>query len=189
MQKKFYITTPIYYVNAPPHLGHAYASVLADVIARYHRLLGEEVWFLSGTDEHGAKIARAAEEAGEKIENFVERGRESFEALFAALNVSNSDFINTADQKRHWPGARKLWKKLAEAGDIYKGIYEGLYCVGHEAFITEKDLENGVCPDHGEKPELIKEENYFFKLSKYTAEIKKRISSGELLILPESRRN
>ena len=189
MQKKFYVTTPIYYVNAPPHLGHAHTTVLADALARYRRLLGEEVFFLTGTDEHGAKIARAAKQAGQDLPIFVELIRKTFQNLSTTLNISNSDFIYTADAVRHFPAAAKLWKKLAEADDIYKGIYEGLYCVGHESFVTEKDLVNGVCPDHNEKPQLIKEENYFFRLSKYTAEIKKRVNSGELMILPESRKN
>ncbi|MEK7162346.1 MAG: methionine--tRNA ligase, partial [Patescibacteria group bacterium] len=186
---KFYITTPIYYVNAPPHLGHAITSILADIVARYHRLSGKEVFFLTGTDEHGAKILRASERAGREVSSFVAEIRESFRNLSPALNLSNDDFIYTPDRKRHWPGAQKLWQKLKEAGDIYKGKYKGFYCVGHEAFVTEKDLVNGKCADHDEKPQLIEEDNYFFRLSKYTAEIKRRIESKELLILPESRRN
>lgn len=186
---KFYVTTPIYYVNAAPHLGHAYADVLADVIARYHKFLGDDVFFLTGTDEHGAKNARAAKVAEEEISEFVKKERQIFQNLAKSLNLSNSDFLYTSDQIRHWPGAQKLWKKLEEQGDIYKGTYQGLYCLGHEAFITEKDLIDGKCPDHNEKPQIIEEENYFFRLSKYTAEIKKRIESNELLILPETRRN
>jgi methionyl-tRNA synthetase len=186
---KFYITTPIYYVNAPPHLGHAITSAFADIIARYHRSLGKEVFFLTGTDEHGAKIVRSAEGSGREIEEFVTEVRESFKNLSHSLNLSNDDFIFTSDRERHWPGAQKLWQKIKEAGDIYKGRYKGLYCIGHEAFVTEKDLVEGKCADHDEKPQLIEEENYFFKLSKYTAEIKRRIESKELLILPEGRRN
>lgn len=186
---KFYVTTPIYYVNAPPHLGHAYADVIADVLARYHRLQGEEVWFLTGTDEHGAKIVRAAEKAKEKVEIFVADGRRAFQKLAQKLNISNDDFIFTADKKRHFPSAQYLWKKLVEAGDIYKGNYEGLYCLGHEAFITEKELVDGKCLDHDEKPQILKEENYFFKLSKYGDEIRSLIEAGELRILPEGRKN
>jgi len=189
MSKRFYITTPIYYVNAPPHLGHAYADTLADVLARYHRLLGEEVFFLTGTDEHGANVVRAAEKSGKDIAVFVREGREIFKKLAAALLLSNDDFIFTSDEKRHWPVAQALWKKLAASGDIYKGVYKGLYCLGHEAFITEKDLEDGKCRDHGEAPQLIEEENYFFRLSKYTEEIKRRIHSGEFQILPTGRKN
>lgn len=186
---KFYITTPIYYVNAPPHLGHAYADVLSDVLARYHRLLGDEVFFLTGTDEHGANVVRAAERSHKEVSVFVREGREIFKKLAKSFLLSNDDFIFTSDDKRHWPGAEALWKKLAASGDIYKGTYRGLYCLGHEAFITEKDLEDGKCRDHGEAPQLIEEENYFFRLSKYGEEIKKRIHSGELQILPEGRKS
>ena len=186
---KFYITTPIYYVNAPPHLGHAYTSIVADAIARWHRTRGDETFFLTGTDEHGAKIARAAEVVQKSVADFVSEKREEFKKLLTLANISNDDFIFTADQTRHWPGAQKLWEKLDVAGDLYKASYSGLYCVGHEAFVTEKDLVNGVCADHQQKPEVIKEENYFFRLSKYAARVKKAIESDELRILPESRKN
>ena len=186
---KFYVTTPIYYSNAPPHLGHAITSTLADVVARYQRFCGKEVFFLTGTDEHGVKNVRAAEKAGKDLASFVSEIRESFKNLSSALNLSNDDFIYTADTKRHWPGAEQFWKKLEGAGDIYKDKYRGLYCIGHEAFLTEKELIEGKCPDHDEKPQLIEEENYFFRLSKYNAEIKKRIEEGELKIFPETRKN
>lgn len=186
---KFYVTTPIYYVNSAPHLGHAYTNVVGDILARYHRLIGNEVFFLTGTDEHGAKIARAAKASGEEVSEFVKKMRQIFLDLAKTLNISNSEFIWTADEKKHWPGAQKIWKKLEDAGDIYKGTYKGLYCLGHEAFVTEKDLVDGKCVDHNEAPESIEEENYFFQLSKYAPEIKKKIESKELLILPESRRN
>ena len=188
---KFYITTPIYYVNASPHLGHAYSSIVADTIARWRRLpaQGDETFFLTGTDEHGAKVARAAEATGKKPEEFVEARREEFKKLLTLADISNDDFIYTADQTRHWPGAKKLWEKLDATGDLYKANYSGLYCVGHEAFVTEKDLVNGKCADHQQKPEVIKEENYFFRLSKYAARVKRAIESDELKILPESRKN
>ncbi len=186
---KFYITTPIYYVNSTPHLGHAYTGVISDIIARYHVSLAEKTFFLTGTDEHGAKNVRAAEAAGKEVSEFVKKKREVFINLAKALNLSNSDFIFTSDQKRHWPGAQKLWNELSENGDIYKGLYKGLYCIGHEAFVTEKDLIDGKCSDHNEVPEYIEEENYFFRLSKYNAEIKKKIESGELSILPGTRKN
>ncbi len=185
---KFYITTAIDYANAAPHLGHAYEKVIADVFARWHRAQNDETFFLTGTDEHGAKIARAAEKAGSAPADFVAKHRQSFQDLLTTLNVSNDDFIYTADQKRHWPGAQKLWKKLVDAGDIYKATYKGLYCVGHEAFVTEKDLVGGICADHQQKPELIEEENYFFKLSKYTDRVRATIESGEFHILPEARK-
>src|SRR3989344_4216983 len=186
---KFYITTAIDYVNASPHLGHAYEKVITDVVARWHRAQGDETFFLTGTDEHGAKIVRAADLAGKKPEEFVADNRKQFQELLELLNISNDDFIFTSDQKRHWPGAVKLWEKLADAGDLYKAKYEGLYCVGHEAFVTEKDLVNGVCADHQQKPEVIEEENYFFRLSKYAARVKKAVESDELRVLPESRKN
>ncbi len=200
---KFYVTTSIPYVNAAPHIGFALEAIQADVLARYHKQKGKDVFFLTGADEHGVKIVRAAEAAGKTPREFVDEISEKFMALKMTLNLSWDDFIRTSDQKRHWPGAQKLWLKLAEAGKIYKKKYRGLYCVGHEAFITEKDLvptSSGrdsdrsvgvdyVCRDHKKEPEIIEEENWFFKLSDYTEEIKSKIESGELQILPEGRKN
>ena len=189
MANKFYLTTPIYYVNAPPHLGHAYTNVISDVIARYHRQKGDATFFLTGTDEHGAKNMRAAQAAGKTPQEFVDQQVELFKQLNNKLGISNDDFIRTSDQKRHWPGAQALWGRLAAAGDIYKASYRGLYCVGHEAFVTEKDLVDGMCEEHGKAPEVIEEENYFFKLSRYASEIERVLTSGELAIFPESRKN
>jgi len=186
---KFYITTSIAYVNAPPHIGHALEEIEADVLARYHRLKGDDVFFLTGTDEHGAKIARAAAASGKSPEIFTDEISEQFRALKNSLNLSWDDFIRTTDQKRHWPAVRAVWEKLAAAGNIYKKQYEGLYCVGHEAFVTQKDLADGKCADHGKPPEVVKEENYFFRLSKYTNEIGAKIKSGDLRIIPEERKN
>lgn len=186
---KFYITTAIAYVNDKPHAGFALESIQADVLARYHRLKGEEVFFLTGTDEHGAKIARAAEAAGKNPREFVDENAEKFRALKDVLNLSWDDFIRTSDRKRHWPGVQKLWAKLYEAGDLYKKNYRGLYCVGHEAFVTEKDLVNGKCADHQKEPEVIEEENWFFRLSKYSREIESRIRKKEVRIIPETRKN
>ena len=186
---KFYVTTSIPYVNAAPHIGFALEAIQADVLARYHKQKGKDVFFLTGADEHGVKIVRAAEAAGKTPREFVDEISEKFMALKMTLNLSWDDFIRTSDQKRHWPGAQKLWLKLAEAGKIYKKKYRGLYCVGHEAFITEKDLVDGKCRDHKKEPEIIEEENWFFKLSDYTEEIKSKIESGELRILPEGRKN
>lgn len=188
-RKKFYITTAIDYVNGKPHIGHALEKIQADVLARYHRAKGEDVWFLTGTDEHGAKIARAAESEGKNPKEFVDEISQEFRKLKEALNLSWDDFIRTSDQERHWPGVQKLWRKLEEAGKLYKKKYRGLYCVGHEAFVTEKDLVDGLCRDHQKEPEVIEEENYFFKLSDYSEEIGKKIESGELAIIPESRKN
>ena len=187
--EKFFITTAIDYVNAAPHLGHALEKVQADIIARYQRLLGKDVFFLTGTDEHGAKVLKAAAAQGKNIEAFVDEVAEIFKNFAQKLNISNDDFIRTTDKKRHWPGAEALWKKLEEKGEIYKANYKGLYCVGCEAFITKKDLIDGKCAIHNQKPEEINEENYFFKLSLYQNEIKKAIESGAIKIIPESRKN
>lgn len=185
----FYITTPIFYVNADPHLGHAYTSVLVDVLARYHRLQGSDVFFLTGTDEHGAKVSRAAEAVKREPREFADEHAEQFRKLGELLRISSDDFIRTSDQKRHWPGAEKIWRRIHEAGDIYTSTYTGLYCVGHEAFVTEKDLANGICEDHGKPPERIEEENYFFRLSRYAKEIESRIMNDEVRVIPETRKN
>lgn len=186
---KFYVTTPIYYANAAPHLGHAYTDVIADVLARWHRARGDKTLFLTGTDEHGAKIARAAERAGVAPTRFVEDHRKEFHSLLTQLGAANDDFIYTSDQERHWPGVEKIWHALEASGDLYKATYKGLYCVGHEAFVTEKDLVNGVCADHNQKPEVIEEENYFFKLSKYIPRIIEAIEQDEFRIMPQGRKN
>lgn len=185
--KKFYITTSISYINGKPHIGHALEAIQADVIARWHRLKGEDVFFLTGTDEHGSKIAKLAKEQKTTPQAIAETNSAAFAQLKIILNLSNDDFIRTSDQGRHWPGVQKLWKILDEAGAIYKDTYDGFYCVGCEAFITEKDLVNGNCPIHKKPPELIKEENYFFKLSKYADQIKTKIENKELEILPVGR--
>lgn len=189
MKRKFYITTSIAYTNAPPHLGFALELVQADVLARYHRLLGEEVFFLTGTDEHGAKIVRAAREARTPVASFVRENAMKFRKLARVLGISNDGFIRTTDRSRHWPAVAKVWQKLERQGDIYKKIYRGLYCVGHEAFITKKDLREGKCVLHGKRPEHIEEENYFFRLSNYTRQIQKMISSDTFRIVPPARKN
>ncbi|MDP1706323.1 MAG: methionine--tRNA ligase [bacterium] len=185
---KFYITTSIAYVNAAPHIGFALESVQADVLARYNRQLGKPVFFLTGTDEHGAKIARAAEVANEKPQQFVDRISAEFKKLKSLLNLSWDDFIRTTDEKRHWPNVEKLWRQWQANGDLYKKNYRGLYCVGHEAFVTEKDLKDGKCQDHQKEPEVIEEENYFFRLSKYAPQVRNLIAKDELLILPEGKK-
>ena len=186
---KFYITTAIDYVNAKPHIGHALEKIQADVLARYHRVKGSEVFFLTGTDEHGLKIFRAAESAGKNVQEFADENAQYFKQLKETLNLSWDDFIRTSDQARHWPGAQKLWNKLLESGDLYKKKYQGLYCVGCESFKTERDLVEGKCPDHNQKPELVEQENWFFQLSKYAGEIESKIKSDELKVIPESRQN
>ena len=187
--KKYYVTTSIAYTNAMPHIGYALETIQTDVLARFHRLQGEDVLFLTGTDEHGAKVVKAAEKAGKTPEEFTDELSEKFKSLKKALNLSDDDFIRTTDQKRHWPVVKKIWLKLKENNDIYKKEYRGLYCVGCEAFITEKDLVDGKCRNHLKEPEVINEENYFFKLSKYQKEIEKVIESDEVKITPEGRKN
>ncbi|PIR69988.1 MAG: methionine--tRNA ligase [Candidatus Niyogibacteria bacterium CG10_big_fil_rev_8_21_14_0_10_46_36] len=187
--EKFYVTTSLPYVNAPPHIGFALEAVQTDVIARWRRIKGDDVFFLSGTDEHGAKIARSAEKEGKTPQELVDANAATFKKLLEELFISHTDFIRTSDTKRHWPGAQVLWKKIEAKGDLYKATYKGLYCVGHEAFITEKDLIDGKCVDHNQKPELLEEENYYFKLSRYSKKIKELIAKGELTVFPESRKN
>jgi methionyl-tRNA synthetase len=188
MAKKFYLTTPIFYPNANLHLGHAYVTTLCDIIARYHRLCKEQTYFLTGSDENAQTVLHAAKKAGLEPQEFVERAVSSFKKLFTDLDISYDQFIRTSDKKAHWHGAAALWKKLDAAGDLYKKEYEGLYCVGHEAFITEKELVDGKCPDHGTVPERVREENYFFRLSRYREEIQKRILSDELRVIPATRK-
>jgi methionyl-tRNA synthetase len=189
MTTKFYITTAIDYVNSKPHLGHALEKVQADVLARWHRLKGDDVWFLTGTDENAQKNVLAALAAGQSVQEFVEQNVIYFQELLKVLNISNDDFIRTTDKRRHWPGVEKLWRACEKAGDIYKKNYTGLYCTGCEAFLTEKDLEDGLCPEHLKKPELVSEENYFFRLTKYQAKLKNLIESNRLAVVPEKRKS
>ncbi|HAR55141.1 TPA: methionine--tRNA ligase [Patescibacteria group bacterium] len=187
MADKRYITTSIAYVNAQPHIGYALELVQADCLARWYRLKGYDTWFLTGTDEHGSKIAQVAANEGIEPQAVADRNSELFAALKPILNLSNDDFIRTSDQARHFPGAQKLWQQLVATGDIYKDKYVGLYCVGCEAFVTEKDLIEGRCPIHKSEPEHIEEENYFFRLSKYSDRIAQLIESKELEIIPAGR--
>ncbi len=188
MKNKFYVTTSIAYTNASPHIGFALELIQADVMARYNRSRGKDVYFLTGTDEHGQKIAKKAKEEGVEVENFVDDIVCDFQHLIRELNISNNDFIRTTDKERHWPTVVEIWKKMEEKGDLYKKKYTGYYCVGCESFLTEKDLVDGVCPNHELEPEEIEEENYFFKLSKYEDEIKKLISEDRLKIIPTERK-
>lgn len=187
--KKFYITTSIAYTNAPPHIGFALELVQADVLARYHRLLGDDVFFLTGTDEHGIKVSNTASDVGETPQEFTRKITTQFQSLTGALNISNDDFIRTTDKKRHWPSVEKVWLKLEESGDIYKKKYKGCYCPGCEAFITEKELVDGKCIIHQKETEVIEEENYFFRLSKYSKEIENAIEKDVIKIIPPARKN
>ena len=188
-KQKFYITTSIPYVNLPGHLGHALEFIQADVLARYHRLLDEDVFFLTGTDENGLKNFQAAEKTDKTPQKFVDEVSAKFKKLTRVLNMSNDDFIRTTDKKRHWPTVQKVWLKLRENNDIYKKKYKGLYCVGCEAFIKEKDLIDGKCPIHKKELQILEEENYFFRLSKYQKRIEEIIKKDKIKIIPEARKN
>ncbi|MBI2409420.1 methionine--tRNA ligase [Candidatus Kaiserbacteria bacterium] len=188
MKNTFYLTTPIFYPNAKLHLGHAYTMTLADALARYHRRNDEKVHFLAGSDENTQKMVDAAAKAGAEPIAFLDGIVQNFMKLYASLDISYDQFIRTTDTNVHWPGAQALWELLLAAGDLYKKEYEGLYCVGHEAFITDKDLVDGKCPDHGTEPEQLREENYFFRLSKYADALREKIASDELRIVPQSRK-
>lgn len=188
-KKKFYVTTSIAYTNAFPHIGYALESIQADVLARYHRQLNEDVFFLTGTDEHGRKVVQAAEQAGKSPKQFVDEISSRFKKLKQLLDLSNDDFIRTTDKRRHWPIVQKIWLELKKNGDIYKKKYQGLYCVGCEAFITKKDLVGRKCIIHKREPELIEEENYFFRLSKYSKRIEKILTKETIKIIPSRRKN
>lgn len=185
---KFYITTAIAYVNAPPHIGHALEFLQADVLARYHRLKGDDVFFMYGTDEHGVKVYETAQKEGMELQAFTDKYAEQFRDLKGTFNLSNDHFIRTTEKDHHL-GAQKIWKLMAEKGDIYKDKYEGKYCVGCERFIPEKDLVDGKCAIHKKEPKTLEEENYFFRLSRYSDKIKAAIEGGELSVLPENRKN
>jgi len=189
MEDKFYITTSIAYTNAPPHIGFALELVQADVLARYNRLLGKEVFFLTGTDEHGLKVQKEAEKHSLSPEIFSAQIAQKFEALKEPLNISNDDFVRTSDKKRHIPIVEQIWQQLAKNGDIYKKSYKGYYCVGCEAFITQKDLVDGRCAIHKTEPQIIEEENYFFRLSKYQGQLEEIIGNDKIRIFPEERKN
>jgi methionyl-tRNA synthetase len=189
MREKFYVTTAIDYVNAKVHLGHSLEKVQADVLARYHRNLEEDVFFLTGTDENAQKNVLAAEKEGIPPKKFVDQNANFAKNLWKKFNISFDYFIRTINKKIHWPGVQKLWLKCKEAGDIYKRSYTGLYCTGCEAFLREKDLKNGLCPYHLKKPEIVSEENYFFRLSKYQKELEKIIERDEIEIFPRERKN
>lgn len=185
---KFYITTPIYYSNQPPHVGSAYTTIAGDVIARYHRLLGEDVFFLTGVDEHGSKVAQAAKEAGKNPQEFCNEISVKFKKTWKILNISNNGFIRTTDPQ-HEKAVQKVTQQLLNNGFIYKGKYEGLYCVGCERYLTKSDLVNGKCPEHQKEPELLKEECYFFKLSKFQNQLLKEIKDDKFKIEPLERKN
>lgn len=185
---KYYITTSIPYVNGPPHIGHAMEFVMADVLARQARQQGETVIFSMGSDEHGGKIAEKAAEQGTTPQEFADKMSATFVALGRKLNISNDRFIRTTDTA-HEQRAKLIWKALEK--DIYKGQYIGWYCTGDEAFFTETEVKEngGICPNHNRPYDKIEEDNYFFKLSKYTEKVRTAIESGAFTIIPETKRN
>jgi methionyl-tRNA synthetase len=180
----FYVTTAIPYVNAAPHLGFALELVQADVLARYHRLLGDDTWFLTGTDENSLSNVLAAEHAGVPIRALVERHAEIFRALTGTLGISNDDFIRTSAEPRHRAGAERLWRACDAAGDIYRRHYRGLYCVRCESFYAPDELVDGACPEHHIAPEVVEEENYFFRLSRYAGRLTELLETGALRVVP-----
>jgi methionyl-tRNA synthetase len=186
---RLFLTTTIPYVNAPPHLGFALEAVQADVLARHHRRRGDEVRLLTGTDENSLKNVLAAEAAGVGVPEWVDRHADAIVALCEPLAFSYDDFIRTSSDQRHAAGVERLWRACAAAGDLYPDRYEGLYCVGCESYYTVDELPGGRCPEHGTAPQHLSEENWFFRLSRYTEPLREAISSGRLRIEPQPRRN
>ncbi len=187
-QKTFYITTPIYYPSGKFHIGTAYTTVASDAIARYKRLRGYDVRFLTGMDEHGQKIQQKAQETGKHPQEYVNEVAESAKKLWSLMNISNDDFIQTTEL-RHTAGVEKIFQHFLDNGDIYKGEYEGLYCVPCESYFTETQLEDGKCPDCGRDVQVVKEESYFFNMKKYADRLLKYYEENVEFIEPESRKN
>ncbi len=190
--KTFYVTTPIYYVNAEPHLGTAYTTVAADAIARYRRMTGHDVMFLTGLDEHGQKIAQAAEEHGMEPQAWVDAIAPKFKEVWSMLGISNDDFIRTTEE-RHKKGVQAFWQELHDRGEIYQGTYEGWYCVPDETYWAQDDLVDGMCPQCGRSVEFVREDNWFFRLSAYQDRLiefyEAREAEGRPFVRPETRRN
>ena len=187
--KAYYLTTPIYYVNDAPHIGHAYTSTAGDVATRWHRQRGERVWFLTGVDEHGTKVQRAAEDGGVTPQEWVDRlVGDAWLPVLETIDAANDDFIRTTES-RHKERVQKFWETVRDAGHVYSAPYEGPYCVGCEEFKPEKDLVEGLCPIHKTKPEWIREKNWFFRLSKYQHPLLAHYAAHPSFIEPETRRN
>ncbi|BBH21138.1 methionine--tRNA ligase [Paenibacillus baekrokdamisoli] len=184
----FYLTTPIYYPSDKLHIGHAYSTVAGDAMARYKRLRGYDVWYLTGTDEHGQKIERKAQEKGKTPQQFVDDIVVTIKELWKKLDISNDDFIRTTEE-RHKKVVEQIFDQLLQQGDIYKGNYEGLYCTPCESFFLERQLVNGNCPDCGRPVELVKEESYFFRMSQYADRLLQFYEENPEFIQPESRKN
>lgn len=188
MTEKFYITTPIYYASDKPHIGHAFAILYADVIARYQKLQNRKVFFSTGTDEHGSKIKKKAQEVNKDLKEFVDEIVLSYQKTWQVLEIKYDIFIRTTSNQ-HKKGVLAFIERLYQNGDIYPAFYEGLYCLDCENFITQRELINGLCPNHLKTPQKIKEKNYFFRLEKYLPIIKEKILKDELKIIPEARKN
>jgi methionyl-tRNA synthetase len=188
MTNRFYVTTPIYYVNARPHLGHAYTTIVNDALTRFHRLMGYDTYFLTGTDEHGDKIVQAAEGEGMNPKEYTDKISQLFRDTWPQLNISNNDFIRTTEP-RHIQVVQAILSEVYEKGDIYFGKYGGHYCFGCERFYTEKELVNGLCPDHLKEPTYIEEENYFFRMSAYQDWLIDHINKNPDFIRPERYKN
>ncbi len=192
MPAKFYLTTPLYYVNSKPHIGHSYTQIAADVLARYHRLTGKDVLFLTGTDEHGQKVAKAAEAAGESPQVFTDRMTRTFEDLWKKLNIEYDDYIRTTE-KRHVRAVQEVWKRLQQKGELYTSKYSGWYCIPCETFWTEGQIAREgnqvLCPDCRRPVEMLEEENYFFKMSAYQKWLTDAIRAGSVAVRPDIRKN
>lgn len=187
--RRWYGTTAIPYVNARPHIGFALELALTDALARFHRLRGEDVRFLTGTDDNSLKNVQAAEREGLTPRELVDRNTTYFVDLESRLRISNDDFIRTSAEERHADGVRRLWEACVRSGDIYTKPYRGLYCVGCEQFYTEDELVDGLCPEHLTRPDVVEEENYFFRLSRYGEQLAALVESDALRIVPQSRKN
>ena len=184
----FYITTPIYYVNSNPHIGHAYTTIAADVLRRYRRLFGQDTYFLTGTDEHGQKIVESAAKSGIEPQEFANRISKKFLEMWPHLHIEHDKFIRTTDFE-HKSCVQKILQKIFDQGEIFLKEYEGLYCVGCERFMDESELENGNCPDHQNPPEFYKEKNYFFRMSIYQEWLLRELEENKEWIYPERYRN
>lgn len=185
---KYYLTTPIYYVNDRPHIGHAYTTIVADTLARYWRMRGADVYFLTGTDENSQKNVEAAQKNNEDTTSYIDRMSALWQKTWSDLRISHDGFIRTTEE-HHRRGVEIFWKRVEAQGDIYLGTYEGWYCVGCEAFITESEADRGICSIHKKPLQKIQEQNYFFKLSKFRKQLLDHIEKNPDFIQPESRRN
>jgi methionyl-tRNA synthetase len=185
---KYYITTAIPYVNGRAHIGHTLEYFQADAVKRYHQLLGDETLLLSGADENALKNVQAAQKEGLETQAYLDKYSQIWKDTYETVGVHLDVFQRGSDQEKHWPGVQKLWKLCEEAGDIYKKSYEGFYCVGCESFKTDDELVDGLCPVHQTKPQFVKEENYFFRLSKYQDKLIQLIESGDFKITPDNKK-